>query len=170
MWRTLSFAVTLSWIALPASAQTNSNLCALLPAADVSAIVGTPVKLSAKPVETSPTGGGGTMRSQSCVYDPPRGIGTGSTEVRITISEASSPTIATQWFKMYTSLVPSAAGKGEPLSGIGDEALAFPKAGSVYVRKKTTLLDILVSRNDLDLKKDLDLSKQVAQKAATRIQ
>jgi len=170
MWRTLAFAVTLTWIALPARAQTNSNLCALLPDADVSAVVGTPVKLSAKPVETNKTGGGGTLRSQQCVYDPPAGIGTGPTSARITISEASSPAIAAQWFKMDAeTLRPMAAGQGLRLSGIGDEAFAFPKAGAVYVRKNSTLLDILVSRRDLDLQKEIDLGKQLAQKAAARI-
>jgi hypothetical protein len=167
MWRTLSFAVMLAWIALPASAQTNSTLCALLPAADVSAVVGTPVKLSAGAVETNKTAGG-TLRSQRCTYDPPKGIGTGPTTVRITITEASAPAIAGQWFKMEASLAPS--GPPQPLSGIGDEAVAFPKSGSVNMRKKSVMLDISVGRRDLDLQKEIEESKQLAQKAATRIQ
>jgi hypothetical protein len=64
---------------------------------------------------------------------------------------------------------PSAAGKGEPLSGVGDEAIAYPKAGAVHLRKKNMLVDILVSRRDLNLQKELDLSKQLAQKAAAQI-
>src|SRR5215831_9320284 len=87
MWRTLALAVTLTWSASPTCAQTNSNLCALLPDTDVTTVVGTPVKLSAKPIETNKTGGGGTLRSQQCVYDPPAGTGTGPTSARITISE-----------------------------------------------------------------------------------
>ena len=128
------------------------------------------MKLAASAVETNKTGGGGTLRSQQCVYDPPRGIGTGPTTVRITISEASSPTIAAQWFKADAdTLRPMTAGKGEPLNGIGDEAFAFPKAGAVYMRKKSTLVDISVGRRDLDLREEVDLGKQLAQKAAARI-
>jgi len=65
-------------------------------------------------------------------------------------------------------LTHSAAGKGEPVS-LGDEAIAYPKAGAVYLRKKNMLADILVTRRDLNLEKELDLSKQLAQKAAARI-
>jgi hypothetical protein len=170
MWRTLALAVTLTWIASPARAQTNSNLCALLPDTDVTAVVGTPVKLSAKPIETNKTGGGGTLRSQQCDYDPPRGIGTGPTTVRVTISEASSPSVAAQWFKTDAeTLRPMGAGNGQRLSGIGDEAFAFQKAGGVYMRKQSVMVDIIVGRRDLDLQKEVDQGKQIAQRAAARI-
>ena len=169
MWKTLPLVVTLIGITLPASAQTSSNLCALMPDADVSAVVGTPVKLSAKPIETNPVGGGGTLHSQECLYEAPGGIGTGTTSVRIGVSEADSPAVAATWFKAMAEFNPSAAGKGEPLSGLGDEAIAYPKAGAVYVRKKNMLVNILVSRRDLNLEKELDLSKQLAQKAGARI-
>lgn len=168
MRRTLALAVTLTWIALPARAQTSTNLCALIPDADVSAVVSTPVKLSTKPIETSKVAGGGTLHSQQCLYEAPGGIGTGTTSVRIGIDEADSPAVAAKWFKAMAELS-SGAGKGAPLNGLGDEAIAYPQAGAVHLRKKNMLIDILVSRRDLNLQKELDLSKQLAQKAAARI-
>src|SRR6516225_693517 len=114
MWKTLPLVVTLIGITSPATAQTSSNLCALMPDADVSAVVGTPVKLSAKPIETNKVGGGGTLHSQECLYEAPGGIGTGTTSVRIGIDEADSPMVAAKWFKAMSEL-PSGAGKAEPL-------------------------------------------------------
>jgi hypothetical protein len=170
MRRILSFAVTLSWVAFPATAQTNPNLCAFLPEAEVSGVVGTPVKLTAGTVETNKTGAG-TLRTQMCNYNPPGGIGSGPTTVRVTISEASSATMAAQLFKAESeTLRPMVAGKAEPLSGVGDEAVAFPKPGSVYMRKKNVTVDISVGRRDLDLGKEVALGKQLAQRAAARIQ
>lgn len=168
MWKTLPLVVTLIGITSPGTAQTSTNLCALMPDAEVSAVVGTPVKLSAKPMETNPVGGGGTLHSQECLYEAPGGIGTGTTSVRIGIDEADSPMVAAKWFKAMSEL-PSGAGKAEPLSGLGDEAIAYPQAGAVHLRKKNMLVNILVSRRDLDLQKELDLSKQLAQKAVARI-
>lgn len=166
--KTLPLVVLLVAIASPAIAQTTSNLCTLMPEADVSAVVGTRVKLSAKPIETNKVGGGGTLHSQQCLYEPPGGIGTGTTTVRIGIDEADSPAVAEKWFKAMAQF-PSGAGKAEAVSGLGDEALAYPAAGSVHLRRKNMLVDILVSRRDLDLGKELELSKQLGRKAVERV-
>jgi hypothetical protein len=42
------------------------------------------------------------------------------------------------------------AGETRPPSGVGDEAVAFPKPGSAYVRKKNLTVDISVKRRDLN--------------------
>lgn len=169
MRRVLPFLVALGWIASP-RAQANPNLCALLPEADVSTVVGTPLKLSAGTIETNSTAGG-TLRTQRCSYNPPGGIGSGPTTVRITISQASSPALATQIFKAEAkTLRPMVAGEGQPLTGVGDEAVAFSKSGSVYMRTKSVTVDISVGLRDLNLEKEVALGKQLAQKAAGRIQ
>jgi len=169
--RSLVFVVAaLTAGTISAGAQISTHLCALLPDADVSAVVGTPVKLVAGAVETTNVGGG-TLRSQQCSYNPPGGIGSGPTTVRVTISEASSPAVAAQMFKVESqTLRPMVAGNAEPVAGLGDEAVAFPKPGSVYMRKKGTIVDISVGLRDLDTVKAIALGKQLAQKAAARVQ
>jgi hypothetical protein len=72
----------------------------MLPHPDVIGIVGTPVKLSEGKTDTSTLGGGlGSTRSQICSYDPPGGIGSGPTTVRVTITSTDSASAAAQWFK-----------------------------------------------------------------------
>jgi hypothetical protein len=154
-------------LALPAWAQT--NLCSLLPQADVSTVVGTPVKLSDSKVETSPTATG-TLRTQSCNYGPPGGIGSGPANVRVTISQADSPAVAAQLFKSQAeTILPMIAGKGESLSGVGDEARSFHAPGSVYMRKKNVTADIHVGLRDLDLDKEVAMGKELALKLAARL-
>src|ERR1700730_2563133 len=150
-----------SCLAAPGRAQT--NLCSLLPQAEVSSVLATPVKLSEKAIETN-TARGVTLRSQTCNYDPPGGIGSGPATVRVTISEASSPSAAAQLFKAQSeTLLPMVAGEGKPLSG-GDEAVAFPKPGSVYMRKKNVTVDISVKLRDLNRDREVALGKELATK------
>jgi hypothetical protein len=157
--------------ALPLTATAQTSLCAMLPSADVAAVVGAPLKLSEGKIETSTLGGGlGKVRSQICNYDPPGGIGSGPTTVMVTMTAADSPSAAAQWFKAQLQFLPSAAGKSDPLTGIGDEAVAFHAAGSVYMRKKSVIADIHVSRRDLGLDKEVAAGKALAQQIAARIQ
>jgi hypothetical protein len=158
-------------LALPPAATAQTSLCAMLPQAEVTAVVGTPVKLSEGKMDSSPLGGGlGTMRSQICNYDPPGGIGSGPTTVRVTITSTDSASAAVQWFKAQLQFLPSAAGKGEPLAGVGDEAVSFHASASIYMRKKNVIADIHVGRRDLDLDKEVAMGKTLAQKLAARVQ
>jgi hypothetical protein len=168
MWRIVALIVATSCLAAPLRAQT--KLCSLLPQAEVSSVLATPVKLSEGAVETNTTGSG-TLRSQTCNYDPPGGIGSGPATVRVTIVEASTPSAAAQLFKVESqTLRPMVAGEARPLSGVGDEAAAFPKPGSVYMRKKNLTVDISVKLRDLNRDREVALGKELATKAASRIQ
>ena len=143
----------------------------MLPQADVTAVVGTPVKLSEGKIDTTPLGGGlGTTRSQICSYDPPGGIGSGPTTVRVTITSADSPSAAAQLLKAQLQFLPGLTGKGEPVMGLGDEALSFHASGAVYVRKKNVIADVHVGRRDLDLDKEVAMGKALAQKLVARVQ
>jgi hypothetical protein len=158
-------------VALPPAATAETSLCAMLPQADVIGVVGTPVKLSEGKMDTSTLGGGlGSTRSQICSYDPPGGIGSGPTTVRVTITSTDSASAAAQWLKAQLQFLPSLTGKGEPLTGVGDEALSFHASGSVYMRRKNVIADIHVGRRDLDLDKEVAMGKALAQKLAARVQ
>jgi hypothetical protein len=162
--------LVLATICLAAPGRAQTNLCSLLPDAEVSSVLATPVKLSASAIETN-TSGAVTLRTQVCNYDPPGGIGSGPATVRVTISEASSLSAAAQIFKAESqTLRPMVAGEGKPLSGVGDEAVAFPKPGSVYMRKKNVTVDISVKLRDLNRDREVVLGKVLATKAASRIQ
>ena len=153
-------------LAFGVGAQT--NLCALLSQADVSSVVGTPVKLAeGEPENGLP--GTGMLRNQSCRYDPPGGIGSGPATVRVTFSEGESPAAAAKMFKAQLQFLPGVAGKGEPLSGVGDEAQSFHAPGSVYMRKKNVIVDIHVGLRDLNLDKEIAMGKALALKIATRV-
>ena len=161
-WWTLPLAVTLAWTASPVSAQTTSNLCALLPEADVSAVVGTQVKLESPPPPVA-----GTPRLQQCIYGTPRG-GKSPTTVRVIFEENTSATVAAQSFQTGTVLLDARRGKkGQPLSGIGDEALAYPM--EIMVRKHNMVAHIAVGTGSTMSPKELEQSKQLAQKAAAHI-
>lgn len=168
MWTTLLLGATLIGIPVLASAQANATLCALLPAADVGAVVGTPVKLSTKPAETHKIGGG-TERSQECVYDGTRG-GLGSPQVRVEIDEVSSPTLAAQWFKeqaeLFDKFMAGSDGKGRPLKGVGDDAFVYP-GGSIYMRKQRVTVHVTIFSGDSG--RHLEQSKQLALKVAARV-
>jgi hypothetical protein len=167
MWKVISWTMAISCFAVPAHAQ--KSLCSLLPQTDVSSVLGTPMKLSESAIETNSTRTG-SLRSQTCNYGPPGGIGSGPATARVTISEVSPPTAATQMFKAESqTLIPMVAGKAQPLSGLGEEAVAFPAAGSVYVRKKNVLIDIAVGLRDLNRDKEIALGKELAAKATARI-
>ena len=168
MGRIITLVLATSCLAAPGRAQT--NLCSLLPQAEVSSVLATPVKLSEKAIETN-TARGVTLRSQTCNYDPPGGVGSGPATVRVTITDASSPSVAAQLFKVESqTLRPMVAGEGQPLSGVGDEAVAFPEPGSVYMRKKNVTVDISVKLRDLNRAREVALGKELATKAASRIQ
>ncbi|HEV3056692.1 MAG TPA: hypothetical protein VGY48_00530 [Vicinamibacterales bacterium] len=168
--RTLALAALAGGVlalALPVRAQT--NLCSLLPQADVSSVVGTPVKLADSKIETS-TSPTGTLRTQVCNYGPPGGIGSGPANVRVTISQADSTSVAAQLFKSQAeTLLPMVAGKSEPLSGVGDEARSFHVPGSIYMRKKNVTVDIHVGLVDLNLDKEVAMCKELALKLAARL-
>jgi hypothetical protein len=168
MRRIVTLVLATSCMAAPGRAQT--NLCSLLPQADVSSVLATPVRLSEGAIETNTTGAV-TLRTQTCNYDPPGGIGSGPATVRVTITNASSPSAAAQLFKVESqTLRPMVAGEGQPLSGVGDEAVAFPKPGSIYMRKKNLTVDISVKLRDLNRDREVTLGKELATKAASRIQ
>lgn len=156
-------------LALAPAVAAQTSLCALLPQADVISVIGTPVKLSESKVDTLALRGG-KMRSQTCDYDPPGGIGSGPTTVRVTISSTDSASAATQWFKAQLQFLPGLAGKGEPLAGVGDEAMSFHSAGSVYARKKNVMADIHVGLRDLNSDKEVAMGKALALKIAARVQ
>jgi hypothetical protein len=156
-------------LATATAAAAQTSLCAVLPQADVIGVVGTPEKLSEGKIDTSTLGGGlGKVRSQICNYDPPGGIGSGPITVMVILTMADSPSAMAQWFKAQQQFSP--AGKGEPMSGVGDEALSFHAAGSIDMRKKNVMAHIQVGRRDLDLDKELAMGKAIAQKLATHIQ
>jgi hypothetical protein len=168
MRRIVTLVLAISCLAAPGRGQT--NLCSLLPQADVSSVLATPVRLSDSAIETN-TSASVTLRTQTCNYDPPGGIGSGPATVRVTISEASSLSAAAQIFKAQSqTLLPMVAGVGQPLSGVGDEAVAFPKPGSIYMRKKNLTVDISVKLRDLNRDREVGLGKELATKAASRIQ
>jgi hypothetical protein len=110
------------------------------------------------------------MRGQICNYDPPGGIGSGPTTVLVTITSTDSASTAAQWLKAQLQFLPGVAGKGEPLTGVGDEAVSFHASGSVYMRKKNVIADIHVGRRDLDLDKEVAMGKALAQKLVARVQ
>ena len=139
----------------------------MLPAADVTAVVGSPLKLVEGKIDTSPLANG-KMRSQICNYEPPGGIGSGPTTAMVTINSTDSAPAAAQWFKAQLQFTPG--GKGEPLSGVGDEAVSFHASGSVYVRRKNVMANIHVGLRDLNLDKEVAMSKALAQKIAARVQ
>jgi hypothetical protein len=166
-----ALTLTLFTLALPITAAAQTNLCAMLPDTDVGAIIGNPVKLSAGNTNSSALGGGaGTMQSQVCNYNPPRGIGTEPNTAMVTITSLASPTAAAQWFKAQLQFLPGVTGKGEPIAGVGDEALSFHQSGAIYVRRKNVMADVHVGRRDLDLDKEVAMGKAVAQKLVANIQ
>lgn len=155
--------------AFSSGAQGQANLCALLSQGDASSAVGTPVKLADSKVETNTTGTT-TLRTQACNYDPPGGIGSGPATVRVIITDATSAPVAAQIFKFETQTIrPMVAGKGVPLSGVGDEAQSFHAPGSVYMRKKNVIADIHVSLRDINLDKEVAMGRELALKIAARI-
>ena len=164
-----AFVLTCLTLALPITAAAQTNLCAMLPAADVTAVVGTPVKLSAGKVDTLPSGTGKIV-SQVCNYNPPGGIGSGPTTVMVTVSQTDSPSAAAQWFKAQLQFLPGVTGKGDPIAGLGDEALSFHQSGAIYMRRKNIMADIHVGRRDLDLDKEVAMGKSIAQKLAAKVQ
>jgi len=141
----------------------------MLPQSDVSSAVGTPLKLTDSKVETNATGTA-TLQTQTCNYDPPGGIGSGPTTVRVIITAASSVPIAAQTYKFETQTIrPMVAGKGVPLSGVGDEAQSFHAPGTVYMRKKNIIADIHVGLRDLNLDKEVAMGRELALKIAAHI-
>ncbi len=161
-WCALPLAVILAASASPVSAQTTSNLCTLLPEADVSAVFGTEVKLlSAPPAQR------GTPRLQRCIYGTLRGAKS-LISVHVMFEENSSATVAAQNFQTETVLLNANKGqKGKPLSGAGDEALAYPT--EVFMRKGNVNAHIAVGTGSTMSAKEIEQSKQVAEKAAAHI-
>jgi hypothetical protein len=160
------FAGSFRALAFGAGAQT--NLCALLPQSDVSSVVGTPVKLAEGRSENG-LPGTGIVRSQTCNYDPPGGIGSGPATVRVTFSEGESPAAAARMLKAQLQFLPGVAGKGEALSGVGDEAQSFHTPGSVSMRKKAVIVDIHVGLRDLNLDKEVAMGKALALTIAAHV-
>ncbi|HEX5281831.1 MAG TPA: hypothetical protein VFW28_17255 [Micropepsaceae bacterium] len=150
------------------AARAQANLCAMLPGADVSSVVGSPVKLDGGSKPETNKSGTGTLTSQSCTYDPPGGIGSGPATVRVNITQASSVPLGAQMFKAQMQFNP--VGKGDPVSGVGDEAQSFRAAGSIYMRKKNILADIHVGLRDLNTDRELAMGKALAVKIAARVQ
>jgi hypothetical protein len=167
MRRAAGWIIALSCLAAPARAQ--PPLCSVLPQEDVIRVVGSPVKLTESAIETSKTGAG-TIRTQMCSYDPPAGIGTGPATVRVTVSQAASPSAAAQIFMVRSqTLRPMIAVDAEPLSGVGDEAVVFPKSGTISMRKLNVLVDVSVTLRDLNREREITLGKELATAAAGRI-
>ncbi len=148
-------------------ANAQANLCALLPESDVSSVIGNPVKLDAGDEERNKAGSG-SFRSRTCNYDPRKGLGTAPNNARVTITESSSPAIAAQMYKVQTQLSPGAS-SDVPLKGVGDEAQADPKGGTLYMRKKNISVYVQVGRRDLDVARESAMAKELAQKIAARI-
>ena len=109
------------------------------------------------------------MQSQICNYNPPGGIGSGPTTAMVTFTETDSPSAAAQWFKAQLQFLPGVTGKGEPIAGLGDEALSFHASGAIYMRKKNVMVDVHVGRRDLDLDKEVAMGKALAQKIAAKV-
>jgi hypothetical protein len=95
------------------------------------------------------------------------GIGSGPATVRVNVTEASSAPIAAQMFKVQTQFNP--AGKGEPVSGVGDEAQSYHTAGSIYMRRKNVVVDVHVGLRDLNADRESTMAKELALKIAARV-
>ena len=159
--------IALSCLAAPARAQ--SPLCSVLPQDDVIRVLSSPVKLTESAIETSKTGAG-TIRTQVCSYEAPPGIGIGPATVRVTVSQVASPSAAAQIFMVKSqTLRPMIAVDTEPLSGVGDEAVVFPKSGTISMRKLNLLVDVSVTLRDLNRDREITLGKELATTVAGRI-
>jgi hypothetical protein len=167
MRRAAGWMMTLSCLAAPARAQPPP--CSVLPQDDVIRVLSSPVKLTEGAIETSKTGAG-TIRTQMCRYDSPAGTGIEPTTVRVTVSQAASPSAASQIFMVRSqALRPMIAVDAEPLSGVGDEAVVFPKSGTISMRKLNVLVDVSVTLHDLNRDREIALGKELATTAAGRI-
>jgi hypothetical protein len=159
--------IILSCLAAPARAQ--PPLCSVLPQDDVIRVLSSPVKLTESAIETSKTGAG-TIRTQRCNYDSPAGTGIGPATVRVTVSQAASPSAAAEIFMVRSqTLRPMIAVDAEPLSGVGDEAVVFQKSGTISMRKSNVLLDVSVTLRDLNREREITLGKELVTTAAGRI-
>jgi hypothetical protein len=167
MRRAAGWMIALSCLAAPARAQ--PPLCSVLPQDDVSRVLSSPVKLTESGIETSKTGAG-TIRTQMCRYDSPAGIGVGPATVRVTVSQAASPSAASQIFMVRSqTLRPMIAVDAELLNGVGDEAVVFPKSGTISMRKLNVLVDVSVTLRDLNREREITLGEELATMAAGRI-
>ena len=167
MRRAAGWIIALSCLAAPARAQL--PLCSVLPQDDVIRVFGSPVKLTESTIETSKTGAG-TIRTQTCSYDAPAGSGIGPATARVTVSQAASPSAAAQIFMVKSqTLRPMIAVDAEPLSGVGDEAVVFPKSGTISMRKLNVLVDVSVTLRDLNREREITLGEELATTAAGRI-
>jgi hypothetical protein len=167
MSRAAGWIIALSCLAAPARAQ--PPLCSVLPQDDVIRVLSSPVKLTESAIETSKSGAG-TIRTQMCSYDPPAGTGFGPATVRVTVSQAASPSAAAQIFMVRSqTLRPMIAVDAEPLDGVGDEAVVFPKSGTISMRKLNVLVDVSVRLRDLNREREITLGKELVAAAAGRI-